>query len=183
MGHERVEFEQVADGLLKGAMEALSDPPLVEKLRVAGLDLNRKLAPAYPAVEFYRWMVIAARHRYPQLSEAEACREVGRLAVIRGMTSTLLGSAALHAMKMLGVRRSLKRIGSSLKHGNNYIDAKVAELGPTSMEIQLGPLVGPPSYYEGVLEEGSRILGGKEVQVTRVRSEGEHVAWQVDWKE
>ena len=183
MAHERVEFEQVADGLLKGAMEALSDPPLMEKLRVAGLDLNRKLAPAFPAKDFFRWLVIAARHKYPKLSEVEACREVGRLAVNRGMKSTLLGSAALKAMQMLGVRRSLKRIGSSFKHGNNYIEARVTELGPTSMDVQLGPLMGPPSYYEGVLEEGSKLLGGKEVLVRCVRTEGEHIAWRIDWKE
>jgi len=178
-----VEFEQVADGLLKGAMEAHSDPQLVAKLRMAGLDLGRKLAPAFPAADFYRWLVIAARHKYPKLSEVEACREVGRLAVIRGMKSTLLGAAALKAMQMLGVRRSLKRIGTSFKHGNNYSEAKVTELGPTSMEIQLGPLVGPASYYEGVLHEGVRILGGKDGQVTFVRSEGEHIAWRIDWKE
>lgn len=183
MTHERVEFEQVADGLLKGALEAHLDPPLVEKLRATGLDLSKKLAPAYPAAQFYRWLLVAARHRYPQLSEEEACREVGRLAVVIGMKSTFLGRAALTAMQLLGVRRSLKRIGSSFKHGNNYIDAKVAELGPTSMEVELGPLVGPASYYEGVLDEGPRQIGARTVQVTRVRSAGEHIAWRVDWTE
>ena len=113
---------------------------MVEKLRVAGLDLNRKLAPAFPAADFYRWLVLAARHKYPKLSEVEACREVGRLAVVRGMKATLLGNAALKAMQLLGVRRSLKRIGNSFKHGNNYIEAKVTELGLTSIEIQLGPV-------------------------------------------
>lgn len=183
MSHERVEFEQVADGLLKGAMEALADPQLVEKLRAAGLDLTRKLAPAFPAADFYRWLVIAARHKYPTLSEEEACREVGRLAVIRGMQATMLGSAVLKAMQLLGVRRSLKRIGWSFKNGNNYIEAKVTELSPLSMEIQLGPLVGPASYYEGVLDQGPRMMGAKTVQLTRLRTEGEHIAWQLDWTE
>ena len=141
------------------------------------------MAPAYPAAEFYGWLLITARHRYPQLSEEEACREVGRLAVVVGMGSTFLGRAALTAMKLLGVRRSLKRIGSSFKHGNNYIDAKVVELGPTSMEIQLGPLVGPASYYEGVLDEGPRQVGALTVSLSRLRTEGEHITWRVDWTE
>jgi uncharacterized protein (TIGR02265 family) len=183
MSHERVEFEQTADGLLKGALEALKDPALVEKLRVAGLDLSRKLAPAYPAADFYRWVVIAARHKYPSLDEVEACREVGKLAVTRGMQSTMLGGALIKALQLLGVRRSLKRIGTSFKNGNNYIEAKATELGPTSMEIQLGPLVGPPSYFEGVLEQGPRLLGAKEVQLTRLRTEGETVVWRLDWTE
>lgn len=183
MQHERVEFEQTVDGLLKGAMEAHLDPKLVEKLRLAGLDFSKKLPPAVPAADFYRWVVIAGCHRFPELNEVEACREVGKLAVIRGMKSTMLGGALIKAMQLLGVRRSLKRIGVSFKNGNNYVEAKVAELGPTSMEIQLGPLVGPPSYYEGVLVEGPTLLGAKEVQLTQLRTEGEHIVWRLDWKE
>ncbi|MFZ5439319.1 MAG: DUF2378 family protein [Myxococcota bacterium] len=183
MTHERVEFEQVAEGLLKGALEAHLDPQLVERLRAAGLDLTRKLAPAYPAAQFYKWLLIVSRHRFPGMSDEEASREVGRLAVMRGMQSTLIGRAALTAMQLLGVRRSLKRLGSSFKHGNNYIEAKVTELGPTSMEIQLGPLVGPPGYYEGVLEEGPRQVGARTVQLTRLRVDGEHLVWRVDWTE
>ncbi|MDP1823439.1 MAG: DUF2378 family protein [Archangium sp.] len=183
MTPERLEFEQVAEGLLKGAMQALEDPTLVEKLRVAGLDLTRKLAPAYPAAEFFRWVLICARHRHPQLNEEEACREVGRLAVSRGMKSTLIGSAVLKMMQLIGVRRSLKRIGISFKNGNNYIEARVVELAPTSLEIQLGPLVGPASYYEGILEEGPRLMGARSVELTRVRTEGEHLVWRLDWTE
>lgn len=183
MSSERVEFEQVIDGLLIGAMEALKDPPLLEKLRAAGLDLTRRLQPAYPAAQFFGWMSIAARHRYPEQSEEEALREIGRLAVRRGLEATLLGRAVLTGAKLLGVRRALKRIGSMFKNGNNYIDGKTTELGPNSLEIQLGPIVGPSGYYEGVLEEAPRILGGTDIQVTRLRNEGEHIVWRVDWKD
>jgi uncharacterized protein (TIGR02265 family) len=183
MKHERVEFEQVADGLLKGALEAHLDPQLTEKLRAAGLDLHKKLAPAYPAAEFFRWLLIVARHKYPELTDDEAAREVGKLAVTRGMQSTFLGRAVLTAMQLLGPRRSIKRIGPSFKHGNNYIEAKVTEVGPTTMEVVLGPLVGPLGYYEGVLEEGPRLTGARTVQVTRVRNEGEHQTWRIDWTE
>lgn len=183
MSQERVEFQQVADGLLIGAMEALNDPPLVEKLRAAGLDLRRKLAPAFPAADFHRWLIIAARHKYPDLSEEEACREVGRLSVVRGMESTMLGTAVLKGMQLLGVRRSLKRIGWAFKNGNNYIEAAVVELSPVSMEIKLGPLVGPVTYYEGVLDQGPKMMGAKTVELTRLRTEGEHMVWRLDWTE
>lgn len=183
MPHERVEFEQTIDGLLKGALESDKDPALVEKLRAAGLDLTKKLQPAYAAADFFRWASIAAKHRYPELTEEQALCEAGRLAVRRGLESTFLGRAVLKAAQLLGVRRSLKRFGATMKNGNNYIEGEVAELSPNSLEIKLGPLVGPPSYYEGVLEESPRILGGKDIQVTRVRTEGEHIVWRVDWKD
>ena len=43
--------------------------------------------------------------------------------------------------------------------------------------------MGPPGYFEGVLEMGPRLVGAQEVTVTRVRTEGERVAWRVDWRE
>lgn len=183
MSQERVEFEQVIDGLMTGAMEALKDPPLVEKLRAAGLDLTKKLKPAYPAFEFFGWLSIAARHRYPTLSDEAAVRELGRLAVRRGLQATFLGRAVLTAARLLGARRSLKRLGTSFKNGNNYIEAKVTELGPTSLEIQLGPLVGPRSYYEGILEECPVMFDAREIQLSLLRTEGEHLTWRLDWKE
>lgn len=48
MNHERVEFEQVADGLLKGALEAHLDPKRVEKLRAAGPISRRSWRPRTP---------------------------------------------------------------------------------------------------------------------------------------
>ena len=183
MPSERIEFQQVIEGLLGGALEADKDPALIEKLRAAGLDLTKKLQPAYPAAEFFRWATLAARHRYPDVSEEEAVRELGRLAVRRGLEATFLGRAVLKAAQLLGVRRSLKRLGGTMKNGNNYIDGEVTELTPNSLEIKLGPLVGPASYYEGILDEAPKILGARENQVTRVRTEGEHQVWRVDWKD
>ncbi|MBX5481218.1 MAG: DUF2378 family protein [Myxococcaceae bacterium] len=123
-------------------------------------------------------MKIAARQRFPELSEEEECREVGR-----GLNSTLLGKAVLTAMQLLGVRRSLQRIGTTFRQGNNYIQATVKVLAPTSIEVELGPLVGPSAYFEGVLEEGPRQMGAKTMQVTRTRTTGEHITWRVDWTE
>lgn len=183
MASERIEFEQAVDGLFRGALDAYSDPALVELLRQHGLDLTQKLKPAYPAPDFYRWVRLAARHRFPDVSEAEAVRQVGKLAVRRGLQSTVIGRAVLVSLKLLGIRRSLLKIGRSFRNGNNYIEATVEELAPTSLAIRLGPLVGPKEYVEGVLEEGPLVLGAKTSRVTELRTEGEHHVFQVDWTE
>lgn len=183
MGAERIEFEQAADGLFRGALDAYSDPALVQKLNAHGLDLTRKLQPAYPAADFYRWVRIAAEHRFPDVSGTEAVREVGKLAVRRGLQSTVIGRAVLVSLKLLGIRRALLRIGRSFRSGNNYIEASVEELGPTALSIRLGPLVGPKEYFEGVLEEGPRVLGAKTSRVQALRVEGEHHVFRVDWTE
>lgn len=183
MKTDQFEFEQSVESLFKGALQAHEDPELAAVLREAGLDLARKLAPAYPAEDFYRWLRVAARHRFPELDEAEGCREVGKLAMLRGLRSTLIGGAVLMGMQVLGVRRSLLRVGRNLRNGNNYIEAKTRELSPTSVEIQLGPVIGPATYYEGLLEEGSRQMGAKTVQVIRTGREGQQLTWRVDWTE
>ncbi len=180
MPQERFEFGQTLDGLIIGALEARSDAQLVEKLRHAGLDLTN-LQPAYPAAVFFKFVSVAAKHKFSEVAEEEAMREIGRLAVRRGLEATFLGRAVLQAARLLGVRRSLKRFGSVMKNGNNYIEGKVTELGPNALEMELGPLVGPRSYYEGVLEECPRILGARDISVTRVRDEGEHAVWHVKW--
>ena len=92
-------------------------------------------------------------------------------------------TAVVKALKLLGIRRSLHKIGWTFKNGNNYIGATVKELGPTALEIQLGPLVGPAGYYEGIRETGPRLLGAKTATVKEVAREGEHVTWHVAWTE
>lgn len=180
---ERLEFEQTVEGYFRGAMEALSDPALLELLKAEGLDLTKKMKPAYPAAEFFRWVRVATRHKYADLSEEEAFREGGRVAVRRGLQSTVLGRAVLVSLKLLGVRRSLLKIGRSFRNGNNYIEASVEELGPTSVAVKLGPLVGPVAYYEGILETGPLLLGAKTCTVRVTDTQGEHHVFLVDWTE
>jgi len=181
MPDERFEFGPTLDGLIIGALEARSDAQLVEKLRHAGLDVLAPLQPAYPAAIFFKFVAVAAKHKFSDASEADAMREVGRLAVRRGLEATFLGRAVLQAARLLGVRRSLKRFGSVMKNGNNYIQGKVTELIPNALEMELGPLVGPRSYYEGVLEESPRILGATDIGITHVRDEGENAVCHVKW--
>lgn len=180
---DRLEFEQTVDGIFRGALGAFGDPSLVEALKAAGLDLTRKLAPAYRPEDVYLWMRVAARHAFPALSEEEGCRRVGQLSVERGMRSTLHGRAVLHFLKLVGVRRSLLVLQSAFRHGNNYIEAKATDVGERAMEVHLGPLVGPVTYFEGVLEAGPKQMGAREVQVTRLRTEGEFVTFRVEWTE
>lgn len=182
MNEHRLEFEQSVDGLFRGALQADKDAGLCALLKRSGLDLE-KLQPAYPAADFYRWVQIAAKHRFPELDGDEACAEVGRLAVQRGLNSTFIGRALLQTMKLLGVRRSLLRIGRSFKNGNNYIEANVVERGERSLEISLEPVVGPAGYFHGVIEEGTRVLGAKDVEVVRNEGPGERITFLLEWTE
>ncbi len=179
----RLEFEQSVDGLFYGAIDALSRPQLKERLRTAGLDLDGRLAPAYPAEQFYRWVKIAAAELHPELSEDEACNRIGRLAVEKGLESTVLGRALLVVLKMYGTRRSMQRITKSFRNGNNYIEVTVNELAPTRLELIFNTVMETPGYFHGVLEAGLVTLGAKEPRVERRPQDGESCTYLLEWRE
>ncbi len=116
MTKERFEYSQTIDGTFRGALGAERDQALLSTLLHAGLDLSR-LAPAYPAANFYGWMRLAARHRWPDLPEEEGCRRIGRLCVERGLASTTLGRGVLQFIRILGPRPALLRLGSFFRIG------------------------------------------------------------------
>lgn len=150
-------------------------------LRDAGLDLQAKLKPAYPAEDFFRWIKLAAAHLHPTLSERDAAKKIAEAAVHKGLQATLLGRALLAMMKAIGVRRALLQIGRSFKHGNNYVDATVTEKGPTAMEIRFNTVMDTPGYFEGILESGARLLHARNVRVTELAAEGEALSFRIEW--
>ena len=113
MTQQRFEYSQTVDGTFRGALGADRDAGLNRVLLQAGLDLSR-IAPAYPAADFYRWMRLAARHRWPDLPEAEGCRLIGRLCIERGLASTTLGRGVLQFIRILGPRPAFLRNGRPL---------------------------------------------------------------------
>jgi uncharacterized protein (TIGR02265 family) len=95
----------------------------------------------------------------------------------------VLGRAVLQFIRILGPRRALLHVGTAFRNGNNYLQATTRELSSTAVEVELGPLVGPTGYFEGILEAGPALLGAREVRVVQRGRAGEHVTFRVDWKE
>ncbi len=161
---QKLWFDVVIDGVFnKGLGDRLTDS-LRTELKALGMDLSR-LAPAYPMDTVHRALQAAHRHLFPELSEAEALRELGRLSV-RGYFDTFVGKAAVGMIRLIGVRRSLLRLHTTWRSGNNYVETTTSILGPTCIEISINDTSGMPTFWEGLLVEGANIAHAKNLRTT-----------------
>ena len=152
-----------------------------EGLRKLGLDPEaKKLRVAYPYSMYVAAtdVIVAAYHS--DLPAQAAHVELGRN-FVRGYEKTLLGKAVLASVRILGPRRFLTRLTAHSKPVTNFIQFTVKENGPTDLEIGINYSL-RPGYYQGLLEEGLRYAGAKNVRVELMRSSPEGSAtWRARW--
>ena len=177
---EQLEFARSVEGtFIKGLGPDLT-PEVKAKLRLAGLDLDRQLQPAYPAEQFHKWVKMAALEVYQNEPEDDACRRVG-FRTIAGLEDTVLGRALAAGLKLIGPKRSLQRLDRIFRNNNNYQQATVTELGDTAARVELSHVYGLPSFYQGVFEAAMKVTGAKSTRITVVSLTPPGAVFQVDW--
>ncbi|MDP2269486.1 MAG: DUF2378 family protein [Archangium sp.] len=177
---EQIEFSQSVEGLFIKGLGAMLTPPIREKLRAKGLDLDKPLRPGYPAVEFHRWIEFIASIIYPDDRKEEAVRRVGHRAV-SGLEEGLIGKALSAGLKLIGPRRSLQRVERIFKNNNNYQVATLLELGERDAKVQLSEVFGLPTYYQGLFEAAVAAIGAKEPRVTVLASPAPGAMLHIEW--
>lgn len=178
---EQLEFGHSVEGLfLKGLGEDLG-PAQREALRAAGLDLSKRLLPAYPAADFHRWIEVAALQVFRGQPRDEALRQVGRRAV-PGLEETLLGKAVASVLRLIGPGRTVERLHRVFRNNGNYQEIIVNELASSHARITVRHVFGVPMFYVGVLERAGELIGAQDVtvKVERVSSDGADL-W-LSWK-
>ncbi|MEW6431093.1 MAG: DUF2378 family protein [Myxococcota bacterium] len=136
----------------------------VDRLLAAeGIHLD-KLLPGYPVAQVVRAMRKVLPLLYPGLDEDAALARLGA-ASMRGYSETLIGRAAVAVLKVVGVRRALERLHTSMRSGNNFLETKFTALSPSSAELHLSDVSGIPAFYRGLLEEGLRMLGARHAEM------------------
>jgi uncharacterized protein (TIGR02265 family) len=175
-------FDHTVEGLFLVALRGRLPPATVERLRHAGLDLSKKLQPAYPFQVWKQCLEIAAADLYPRLSRAEAWRKLGR-AIVEGMSQRVMGRAMVRVSRMLGPLRALQRLDHILNGAGNYVEARVTERSRTCVEVWINEVMGQPTYYQGILE-ASLVMTGTEVgQVELISLDGFGATYRVSWEE
>ncbi len=179
---ERLHFAQVVEGLWVRALAGRIGPELNRELIAAGLDLTRPLLPAYPAEKISQWVRLTSRSLYPHLDETEAQRRLGG-DFFRGFTQTLIGKALVAMMKVIGTRRSLERMQRNFRTGTNFIDTRFTSLGKGRAELWMNDVDGLPAYYAGIVEEGGRATGARDMKTTWEHHADGGCTYQVTWSE
>lgn len=175
-------FDHTVEGLFLVALRGRLSPATEASLRRAGLDLSKKLQPAYPFEVWKRCLEIVVTDLHPRLSRAEAWRKLGR-AIIEGMSQRVMGRALVRVSRLLGPLRALRRLDHILNTADNYVEARVTERSRTCIEVWINEVMGQPTYYQGILE-ASLVMTGTEVgQVELISLDGFGATYRVSWEE
>lgn len=179
---QRFVFPQTFEGLFVKGLGPRLTADLKGQLRLAGIDFDQKLAPAYPADVWGAACRIAVEHVYAELPREQAERSLGR-DFLRGYTETFMGRAMAMALKILPPMKVLERMQRSFRTGNNYLETRFKPLDRTAAELWLNETHGMPGFTAGILQQGGEALLGLQDLVVDIASADAHEAvYRVSWK-
>ena len=170
-------YDHTVDGLFFKALRERITPPVAAKLKDLGIDLDGK-PKSVPHAQWIQALQVAAT--LFEGTEDERYRALGRSVLLR-YEDTVMGKAVVAVMRLMGPRRILARINTSLRSGNNYIHATLAPTGPTTWEGSINECNGYPQYIVGVIEQGLIIAGAKEVNITVSDFDGHAAKFSITW--
>lgn len=188
---EPVVFGTAIEALAK-ALKGRITPELRAAIKGRGIDLDR-LQPAYSMNMWVEMVRLCAQHLLPELPESERYSALGHL-FIQGFIETPLGLATFAIAKVIGVKRTLLRMGRNFKQATNYIEADIVDVGPKEVRIRTytadrylaritdrSELIS--EYRRGLLEEILVILNTEgTVTLTERHPERHEVTFLVAWK-
>ncbi|MBL8921151.1 MAG: DUF2378 family protein [Myxococcaceae bacterium] len=175
---ENLIFAQTVEGLLR----ALG--PLNEQDRGAlkglGLDVDKRLLPAYPLEQFISFLDFAGERLAPGATQLERAAVVGRR-FMDGYQQTMVGRAMVAALRVIGPWRTLERLSNKFRTGNNFSQTTLTRLGPTEAEFWVN-LTARPGWYVGLVGRGLELAGAKEVVVTLISGDDAGARYNVRWR-
>lgn len=150
-------YTQVVESVTNQSMfEALFDRRLkpagafADELKRAGYDAL-EARPKYPTQVWLQCLRVARRHRWPQLSEAEAYRQLGR-EFSEGFLETMVGRLVAVALPFMSPESFLRRLASYFRMGreDSGLAFDVVELAPGSARIEVhNPAEVPARHLRG----------------------------------
>ncbi|CAM3209099.1 DUF2378 family protein [Corallococcus sp. ZKHCc1 1396] len=175
---ERLVFQQSFEGLIRALGDQL-DEPCAQQLRDAGIDPRGKLSVAYPLEVWVESLKLAASVLAPTSTLEDGAEVVGRR-FLEGYGGTLMGSALLAGVRLMGPHRMLERMTRNLRTGTNYLEARLEQTGPTRYVLTCRPVV-VAGFYRGLFAAGLEKSGAKSPSVVLIRSAGDAAVYDLSW--
>jgi uncharacterized protein (TIGR02265 family) len=164
MNDTRLIYAPTFEGLFILSAKGRFTPQARDRLRAAGLDIDKPLLPGYPASVFTATVNIAAEELFPGVPLREAIRRTGELS-LEGYANTLTGRGLFGLLRVLGTRRSMLRLARNMGGGTNFLKASAVALGPTDFRAEINDVTELPTFYQGVLFRAASLLG-TQVELT-----------------
>jgi uncharacterized protein (TIGR02265 family) len=177
---ELLVFDQTLEALFVRGLRGRITQPMQARLQSAGVDLTKRLLPAYA---FHTWMEslrIAAEELYPGETLEQGQFLLGQT-FIEGYGQTLMGKAILRMIRILGPRRTLLRATHNFRSGNNYTETTLTEISANEVRLWMNE-VGPyPMFTAGIIYAALR-ASGVNADVTFEGHDGHACAFLCVWK-
>jgi uncharacterized protein (TIGR02265 family) len=180
--NERLVFDQTVEGLFVRGIGPRITPTLRQQLKQAGLDLDKRLMPAYPVEVWERCVGLAARSLHPEKTEAEAFRLLGERH-IEGYSETMLGRAIFGVLRLMNPKRRLSRVRQNFRAGNNYQEARIIDLGPTEVDLWLNERGLLRHFKHGIVQGSARGAGDLNMRAVLRHFDDEGVTFRISWTE
>lgn len=179
---EKLVFDQTLEGLFIRGLSGRVTPGLKSHLRGIGVDLDRKLLPAYPFSVWCSCVQVAARELYERVPAEAAYHQLGER-MVDGYRETVWGRTLFSMLKLVEPRRVIGRAQQSFRSGNNYTEIRIQEVGPRRLELCVNE-EGPTRHLmQGAMLAGLRGSGAREPKVELKCFTEQDVTFQVTWEE
>lgn len=177
--NEELDFRTSIEALFIEALGREMTPRLRERLKEAGIDLER-LRPAYPRMIFSEGCRLAAEELFPRMPRDEALRILGKR-TIEGYSRSMLGKAAMGVFRLIGVARGLERLTRAMRNGDNYTETRFTILGPGNADVWFNQVNGQPAFTQGLMEACMEWVGAVEPRAEILRTEGDGCVYRLTW--
>ena len=177
-----VVFDHTVEGLFLIALQGRLSAVAAARLRAEGLDLSKKLQPAYSFETWRKCLEVAVTDLYGRVPKAEGYRRLGH-DVVKGMGKTVIGKAMVGVARLLGPLRALRRLDHNLHSADNYVQARLTELSSNWCEVAINEVMEQPGYYQGILEACLEMAGAKCIRVELLAREGRGASFLVQWQD
>jgi uncharacterized protein (TIGR02265 family) len=178
----RVVFDHTVEGLFLISLKGRLSDTAAARLRAEGMDLSKKLLPAYSFETWKRCLEIAVMDLYKGLPRPEGYRRLGH-DVVQGMCKTVIGRAMVSVARLLGPLRALRRLDHNLHSADNYVQARLTELSSNWCEVWINEVMEQPAYYQGILEACLEMAGARAIRVELIGREDSGASFLVQWED
>lgn len=181
MSDERVFFSHTVSAMFIDACPPEKHPGLAERYLALGLDVTRKLLPAY---EYRVWRACQLAQRdavFPGVPVAEAAFQQGARYVDAYFDRTALGGPLLLVLRLIGIRRTLERMTHNFRSANNFSQTSMKMVSPNSARLEVNDIFSDsPEYMHGILVQGLGRTGAR-VTMQTLRHEGDAADFLIEW--
>ncbi|NNC14740.1 DUF2378 family protein [Corallococcus exiguus] len=176
---EKVVFGHTVEGLLV-ALDGHLEGPLRPRLKAVGLDLDEKLAPAYPRDQWHQMLLLGSQVLFPHHSVAQAHWHLGQR-FVTAYFATRIGRALQGVLKFLGPARTLERTTRNMASGNNYLHVDVKRLAATDYQLRVNEGGIHPEFIGALCHFGTLTTGVKGLTTVVEGREGPSATYRMRW--